>query len=205
MTVGDIAELVQQLVKGGVVRGRDTLDIAYYENLVISARDFLLFSQTRDKNSELFSRIKVTSTPKDYEIKDGVVELEAGYNIQGLNGVAGLSKSKQVICSLMMPLSSGEEYLVCNNFFTYYIPTQSRITFVNKPNDVKYLRVHSIAGSNLDDEISNDLSFLIIQQVMKLGQMSEEKRKDDSADGNGFDDYMKGMIKSYINNPEKIV
>jgi hypothetical protein len=96
MTIGAIAELVQQLVKNGVVRGRDTLDIAYYETLVISARDYLLFSNTRDKVSEMFTRFKVSAPPHDYEIKGGVVELEQGFNIQGINGVAGLSKSKEV-------------------------------------------------------------------------------------------------------------
>lgn len=204
MTIGAIAELIQQLVKNGVVRGRDTLDIAYYESLVITARDYLLFSNTRDKVAEMFTRFKVSAPPQDYEIKGGVVELEEGFNIQGINGVAGLSKSKEVVCKLMMPISSGEQYLVCDTMFTYYIPTQSQITFVNLPQKAKYLRVHSIAGSRLTDEVSNDLAFVIIQQVFKLGQMSEEKRKDTSADGNGFDDYLQNQIRQFSNSPNNI-
>lgn len=205
MTVAGTAELVQTLVKNGVIRGRDTIDIAYYESLVIAGRDYVLFTNPKQDNGRnLFTLMKVSAAPKDYEIKDGMVTWDSGFNIQGINGVATLSKSKQVIGSLMMPLSSGEEYLVSNSFFTYYIPTQAGSTFVNLPKGSKYFRVHSIAGSHLDDEISNDLAFIIIQQVMKLGQMSEEKRKDTSADGNGYDDYLLNQIRQLINAPNNI-
>ncbi len=205
MTIEQTAELIQQIVKNGVVRGRDTLDKSYYEFLVIAARDYVLFSNTKDKNNELFSRIKVTAPPRDYEINGGLVELPEGFNIQGINGIAGLNRQKDVTCKLMMPLSSGEQYLVCDTFFTYYVPSQRQISFVNLPENVKYLRIHSIAGSHMDDDVSNDVVYLIIKEAVTMLLPTEEIRPDTSADNNAMDDYIRNQIKQFINAPNNAI
>jgi hypothetical protein len=205
MTIEQTAELIQQIVKNGTVRGKDTLDKAYYEMITYAARDSVLFSNTLDKNKELFTRMRVTAPPRDYEIKNGKVELPEGFNVQGINGVAGLTKDKEVAKLLMMPVSSGEQYLVADTFFTYYVPSQREVSFVNLPNNVKYLRIHSIAGSHVDDDVSNDVVYLIIKDVVTMLLQSEEVRPDTSADNNAMDDYIKNQIKQFINAPNNAI
>jgi hypothetical protein len=149
--------------------------------------------------------MRVTSPPRDYEVKDGRVELPKGFNVQGINGVAGLNAHKQVVSSFMMPISSGEQYLVTDSFFTYYVPSQCDITFVNLKSYVKYLRIHSIAGSHVDDDISNDVVYLIIKEAVSMLLPTEEVRPDTSADNNAMDDYIKNQIKQFINAPNNAI
>lgn len=79
------------------------------------------------------------------------------------------------------------------------------IEFKNLPFNAKWVRIYNIAGADLNDTVSNDVMWLIIQQAMKLGQLSEEKRKDTSADGAGQDDAIQTQIRLQDNQPNNLV
>lgn len=204
MNIKGVAELCQSLVRGGVIRGKEPMDISYYEHLVIAARDYFIFEKKKGINP-LFMNMEVTSSITDIDIKGGVAELPSDYNTQGISGAVTLSKSGEVNCDMLLPISGGGQYLVCDSVFSYYIIEKNRITFKNIPKNSAKLRLHSIAGSDVNSEISNDLAFLIIKEVFKLGQASNEKRPDTSADGNPNDDYIANQIRQFINAPDKIV
>lgn len=204
MNIKGIAELCQSLVRGGVIRGREAMDISYYEHLVMSARDYFIFEKKKGVNP-LFLNLEVTSSITDIDIKGGVAELPENYNTQGISGAVALSKSDEVNCDMLIPISGGGQYLVCDSVFSYYIIEKNRITFKNLPKGSAKLRLHSIAGSDINSEVSNELAFLIIKEVFKLGQASNEKRPDTSADGNPNDDYIANQIRQFVNAPDKIV
>lgn len=204
MNVKQIAELCQKLVSGGVVRGDYPMDISYYEHLVMTARDYFIFEKKKGI-SPLFLNVEVTSSVNDIDIKGGVAMLPQGYNTQGISGAVTLSKSGEVNCDMLIPISGGGQYLVCDSVFAYYVIEKDKITFKNLPKNSSKLRLHSIAGSHVEDEVSNELAYLIVKEVFKLGQASTEKRPDTSADGNSNDEYIANQIRQFINAPDKIV
>ncbi len=203
MNIKQIAELCQKLVSGGVVRGDYPMDISYYEHLVMAARDYFSCEKKKGTNP-LFLNLEVTSSSNDIDIIAGVAILPEGYNTQGVSGAATLSKSGEINCDMLIPISGGGQYLVCDSVFSYYIIEKDRITFKNLPKNSSKLRLHSIAGSHIEDEVSNDLAYLIIKEVFKLGQASNEKRPDTSSDSNPNDDYIANQIRQFINAPDKI-
>lgn len=89
--------------------------------------------------------------------------------------------------------------------FTYYMPLAGSIEFKNLPFNAKKVRLYSVAGADINDNVSNDIMYLILKEVMKLGQMSEEKRKDTSADGNTTDDILQAQIRTQTNVPDQVV
>ena len=58
MTIAQGGEFIQRLVKNGVIRGRDTLRKEDYQNLVILARDYILFQ----KKSIIFYLLDISSS-----------------------------------------------------------------------------------------------------------------------------------------------
>ena len=202
MTIAQGGEFIQRLVKNGVIRGRDTLRKEDYQNLVILARDYILF-QKKQGGDLLSSNYSVVSAPKDFPISNHEVLLPNGYNIQGIQNLQLLTKGGQLLETSIFPMPAGLGNIV-DNMFTYYEPMATQIRFKNLPFNAKKVRVYSIAGSDANDTVSNDIMFLIIKETMKLGQLSEEKRKDTSADGNTQDDAIQEQIRQQANNPNQI-
>lgn len=203
MTIFQIGELLQNFVKNGVVRGRDTLSREDYMDLVIIARDHILFGLT--KGGQLVnSDIQISAQERDLPIDNGAVALPSKFNIQGITGMKFLTKADEEIDDMIIPVDAGESNSIVDRLFTYALLTQNSIKFRNKPQNAKKIRLWSMAGSSPDDEVSGDVAFLIFKEVMKLGQMSEEKRKDTSADGNRFDDYLANQIRQFQNAPNNI-
>ena len=204
MNIKQVAELGQKFASGGVVRGDYPIELPYYESLACAIRDNFIFEKKKGIGS-LFLNIEVTSSVNDIDIKGGIAMLPKGYNTQGISGAVTLSKSGEVNCDMLIPISGGGQYLVCDSVFTYYIIEKDKITFKNLPKNSSKLRLHSIAGSDIEDEVSNELAYLIIREMFKLGRESGERRPDTSSDGNPNDDYMANQIRQFVNAPDKIV
>lgn len=201
-TVEQLGELIQRLVENGVVRSDTKLDIDDYTHLVFSARDYLLYQ--RKIGGMTVTNSQVMSAPKIYAIKNSKVELEEGFCVQGIDGAILLDASEGEIDELLVPASPSKKLLLSKTLFTYYLPNTDYIEFVNLPKNARKLKLFTIAGSSAQDVVSEDIAFMIIQQVMKLGQMSEQVRTDTSADGNNFDDYLKNQIRQFMNAPNNI-
>jgi hypothetical protein len=204
MTIAQIGELLQRFVKNGTVRGRDTMTKQDYANLAILARDYILFAKKSGDNNMFFKIADVEAEPKDIEIKSDTVILPIGFNIQGITNVALLDKSETEMPDMVIRVSGGESVNITDKIFIYFILMQKKGTFKNRNGKGYKLRLYTIAGSDPGDQVSNDVAFIIFKECMKIGQMSEEKRKDTSADGNTFDDYLKNQIKQFINAPDNI-
>jgi hypothetical protein len=204
MTIAQIGELLQRFVKNGVVRGQDTLEAEDYQDLAILARDYVIFEMRRG-GASISSDTQVSTDPKYFEIKTKQVVLPKGYSVQGIRGMLFASSNKEEMDDAILPVDGGEKMSISDDIFTYAFITQNLITFRNLPQGAKYLVLYNIAGSSPDDDLPSDVAFLIFKECMKLGQISEEKRKDTSADRNNFDDYLQNQIKQFINAPNKIV
>lgn len=203
MTIIQGAELIQTLVKNGVIRGKDTLSREAYVHLVIVARDYILF-QKKQGGDILTTNASVVSQPKEYPIQNNAVILPKGYNIQGITALELLTKGGNYLEHSIFPLYAGAKNIV-DNMFTYYMPLAGSIEFKNLPFNAKKVRLYSVAGADINDNVSNDIMYLILKEVMKLGQMSEEKRKDTSADGNTTDDILQAQIRTQTNVPNQVV
>lgn len=203
MTLLQGAELIQNLVKNGVLRGKETLKKEHYVYLVSIARDYILFQKNKTSNN-FTTNNSVVSLPKTYKIEQGVISFPNTFNPQGIVSFEILSGAKQEIDITLFPLYAGAKTLV-NNIFSYYIPLANGIEFKNLPNNAKYAKIYSIAGADLNDNISNDIMFLILKEVTNLGNISEQKRKDTSADGNTTDDILQAQIRTQTNVPNQII
>jgi hypothetical protein len=203
MTVIQGAELIQTLVKNGVIRGKDTLSRQAYVQLAIVARDYIIF-QKKQGGDILTTNASVVSQPSEYVIQNNQVILPQGYNVQGITALELLTKGGGYLEHSVFPLYAGAKNIV-DNMFTYYIPLAGSIEFKNLPFNAKRIKLYSVAGSDLNDNISNDIMYLILKEVMSLGQMSEEKRKDTSADGNTTDDILQAQIRTQTNVPNQVV
>lgn len=201
MTIIQGAELVQQMVKNGVIRGRDTLTREVYVYLVKTARDYILF-QKKQTPDILTTNASVVNPPKDYDIQNNMVKLSEGYNIQGITSLELRTKGGEYL-SVPFPLYAGAKNIV-DNMFTYYIPLAGYIEFKNLPFNAKKARIYSVAGSDINDNISDDIMYMILKELMKLAGLSEEKRKDTSADGNTSDDMLQAAIRNQTNVPNQI-
>lgn len=202
MTIIQGAELIQQLVKNGVIRGRDTLTREVYVYLVKTARDYILF-QKKQTPDILTTNASVVNPPKEYKIQNNMLTLPQGYNIQGITSLELLTNGGDYL-SVPFPLYAGAKNIV-DNMFTYYIPLAGYIEFKNLPYNAKKARIYSVAGSDINDNVSDDIMFLILKEVMKLAGISEEKRKDTSADGNTTDDILQAQIRTQTNVPNQVV
>lgn len=201
-TVAQLGELIQRLVENGIIRSDTNLNVDDYSDLVLAARDYLLYQ--RKVNNLGLVNSQVVSKPKDYPIKDGKVIWESGFCIQGIDGAILLNAGGEEMCDLINPISPSSSALICDSIFSYYIPNTEYCSFKNLPRKAKQLRVFSIAGSSMDDVVSEDLAFMIIQQVFKLGQSSDAQKTDSSADGNNLTDDIKSQIRQLINQPNAI-
>jgi len=199
MTIAQGGEFIQRLVKNGVVRGRDTLTKYDYMHLVTLARDYILFQKKQGGNS-FSTNSSVTAIPKVFKIQNGQVVLPQGYNVQGIKTFELLTASEGNLGVSIFPLDAGAKNLV-DDIFVYYIPLAGQIEFKNLPFNAKKIRIYSIAGADLNDTVSNDIMFMIVKEVMKLGGLSEQIRKDTSADGGRTDDMIKAQIESQTNTP----
>jgi len=204
MTIGQIGELLQRFVKNGVVRGADTLTKEDYMDLAVLARDYILFELRKGGSLNGYDT-QVSTDPKFYPIKSKFVALPAGFAIQGLKGIFLANADKDELDDMVFLVDAGERMSISDELFTYAFITQNSITLKNIPNQAKYVKLYNIAGSDPEDDLPSDISFMIFKECMKLGQLSEEKRKDTSADRNTFDDYLQNQIKQFINAPNKIV
>lgn len=202
-SVEQLGELIQRLVENGVIRSDSNLTIDDYTDLVMSARDYLLY-QRKVNNMELVNG-QVVSVPKDYKIVSGKVTLEEGFCVQGIDGAVLLDGGDNEMCDLITPIAPSASALICDSIFTYYMPNTDYITFKNLPRNAKKIRLFTIAGSSKDDVVSEDIAFMIIQQVFKLGQASDAQKVDTSSDGNNLSDEMKNQIRQLINQPNQIV
>ncbi len=201
-TIAQLGELIQRLVENGVIRSDTNLNVDDYSDLVLAARDYLLY-QRKVNNMDLVNG-QVVSAPKDYPIKDGKVTWEKGFCVQGIDGAILLNSGGEEMCDLINPIAPSASALICDSIFSYYIPNTEYCTFKNLPRKAKKLRIFTIAGSSVDDVVSEDLAFMIIQQVFKLGQASDAQKTDSSADGNNLTDDMKAQIRQLINQPNAI-
>lgn len=199
MTIAQGGEFIQRLVKNGFVRGRQTLTKQDYMNFVILARDYFLF-QKKQGGYSFSTNSSVTSIPKIYKIQNGQVILPQGYNVQGIKTFELLSASEQRLGHSIFPLDAGARNLV-DDIFTYYVPMAGLIEFKNLPFNAKKVRIYSLAGADINDTVSNDLMFLIVKEVFKIAGLSEQVRKDTSADGGGTDDMIKAQIEAQTNVP----
>lgn len=203
MTIRQIGELLQRFVKNGVVRGNDTLTIRDYQNIAILARDYILFDKKRATSSMVFLQMDV-SKENQYKILGEYAELPSGFNVQGISSVTLMTEAKKPLDATLLPVSGAQFNIVTDGLFSYYAPLHNKLKFKNIPPNAYYANVVSLAGTDPDDEITNDIAFAIFKECMKLGQMSEEKRKDTSADGNKFDDYLQNQIRQFINSPNNV-
>lgn len=203
MTIRQIGELLQRFVKNGVVRGNDTLTIRDYQNIAILARDYILFDKKRATNSMVFLQMDV-SKENQYKIVGEYAELPSGFNVQGISSVTLMTEAKNPLDATLLPVSGAQMNIVTDGLFSYYAPLSNKLKFKNIPQNAYYANVVSLAGTDPDDEVTNDVAFIIFKECMKLGQMSEEKRKDTTADGNKFDDYLQNQIRQFINAPNNI-
>lgn len=201
-TIAQLGELIQRLVENGVIRSDTNLNVDDYSDLVLAARDYLLY-QRKVNNLNLVNG-QVVSKPKDYPIKDGKVMWEDGFCVQGIDGAVLLDAGGNEMPDLINPISPSTSALIYDSIFSYYIPNTEYCSFKNLPRKAKKLRVFSVAGSSVDDVVSEDLAFMIIQQVFKLGQASDAKKTDSSADGNNWTDDMKAQVRQLINQPNAI-
>lgn len=204
MTIGQIGELLQRFVKNGVVRGADTLSKEDYMDLAVLARDYILF-ELRKGGSLNGHDTQVSTDPKFYPIKNKFVALPYAFAIQGIKGIFLANVDKEEIDDMVLMVDAGEKMSISDQIFTYAFVTQNSITLKNIPDSAKYVKLYNIAGSDPEDDLPSDIAFMIFKECMKLGQLSEEKRKDTSADRNNFDDYLQNQIKQFINAPNKIV
>jgi len=203
-TVAQLGWLIQRLVEGGVIRTDTKLDEEDYTDLVFAARDYLLY-QRKISGFNLING-QTISPPKDYIIDvDKKVELEKGFSVQGIDGAVLIDGSGNEMSDLLMPMSPSSSALISDSIFTYYLPNTKYITFKNLPTNAKKLRVFRIAGSSPDDIVSDDITFMIIQQIFKLGMDSEKGVADTSADGNTLNDYQKSQVRQMLNQPNEIV
>jgi len=204
MTLLQGAELVQNLVKNGLVRGDDTLKKEHYVYLIAIARDYILF-QKKGTTFQYSTNSSVVNKPKEYEIKNGVATLPPTLNMQGIVSIALLNTHKQPIDNDIFPLYAGAKSIV-SNMFSYYIPLASAIEFLNIPTQAKYVQIYSISGADLNDNVSNDIMFLIIKEVINIGFNSEKQiNKDTTADGVGLADIIQTQIREANNTPNKII
>lgn len=201
-TIGQLGELIQRLVENGVINSNTNLTSQDYTDLVFSARDYILYQ--RKVGNLTLTNSQVVQVPKEYDIKNGKAILEENFNIQGIDGAVLIDLSGYEMEDMIMPLSPSASHLISNSIFTYYLPNQSFIEFKNLPKNAKKIKLFTIAGSSEDDIVSEDIAFLIIQQVMKIGQLSEASKLDSSADGNNNEDAIKNQIRQLINQPEAI-
>lgn len=204
MTIEQIGELLQRFVKNGVVRGAETLSKEDYMDLAVLARDYILFELRKGGALNSFDT-QVSTAPKFYPIANKYVELPKGFAIQGLKGIFLTNSDKEELDDMILMVDAGERMSISDDLFTYAFVTQNSITLKNLPNEAKYVKLYNIAGSAPEDDLPSDVAFMIFKECMKLGQLSEEKRKDTSADRNNFDDYLQNQIKQFINAPNKIV
>ena len=207
MTLNQIAELIQRLVKNGVVRGRDTLEVEDYLDTAILARDYVLF-EARKGNQMLYMDMGLVNTEHIFTIKNGAVSFSEvrGYNPQGISGsVELLDNSGENMGILLLPIASSTGMLVSDSVFSYSMISQSGITFKNIPKEAKKAKVYNVCGSSPDDEVNNAIAFMILQQIMKLGQLSEAQPKHTSADGNGFNTMLQEQIRQLTNTPNQIL
>lgn len=203
MTIAQGGEFLQRLVKDGVIRGRDTLKKDDYMHLVMLARDYILF-QKKQAGDNFSTNSSVTSIPKVFKIQNGKVVLPQGYNVQGIKTFELLSSGEDYLEYSLFPLDAGAKNMV-DNIFIYYIPLAGQVEFKNLPFNAKKVRIYSIAGSDINDTVSNDIMFLILKEVIKIGQLAEQSRKDTSADGNTTDDILQAQIRTQTNVPNQIV
>lgn len=201
-TVEQLGELIQRLVENGVIRSDTKLDRDDYTHLVFSARDYLLYQ--RKVNNLTLTNSQVVAEPKDYKIDNGKAYWEEGFCIQGIDSAVLLNSGDEEMDDLLLPMAASGKRLVADSIFSYYLINTKYAEFINLPRNSKKIRVYSIAGSSPDDVVSEDIAFMIIQQVMKLGQMSDTAKTDTSADGNNFSDDMKNQIRQLINQPNTI-
>jgi len=155
MTIIQGAELIQQLVKNGVIRGKDTLTREVYVYLVTTARDYILF-QKKQGGDILTTNASVVTQPKEYQIQNNTVILPKGYNIQGITSLELLTKGGNYLDHSIFPLYAGAKNIV-DNMFTYYIPLAGSIEFKNLPFNAGKVRIYSVAGSDINDNVSNDI------------------------------------------------
>lgn len=202
-TVRQLGELIQILVENGVINSNTNLTSDDYVHLVFSARDYLLYQ--RKLNNLTLTNSQVVQVPKDYAIKDNKIVFEDNFNVQGIDGGVLLDAGGHEMDDMIMPLSHSSSTLVSNSIFSYYLINQDFITFKNLPSNAKKMRLFTIAGSSEDDIVSEDMAFMIIQQVMKLGQMSETAKIDTSQDGNNQDDALRAQVRQLINTPNQVV
>lgn len=204
MTLYQIAELIQRLVKNGVVRGRDTLEVEDYLDTAILARDYILF-EARKGNQMLYMDMGVVNTEHIFPIQYGIVALPTAYNTQGISGVQLIDNSGEDMGVLLIPSATSASLLVSDSVFSYYFISQNTIKFKNIPQEAKQLKIYNICGSSPDDEINNAIAFMILQQIMKLGQLSEAQPKHTSADGNGFNTMLQEQIRQISDKPNQIL
>lgn len=204
MTLNQIAELIQRLVKNGVVRGRDTLEVEDYLDTAILARDYILF-EARKGNQMLYMDMGVVNTEHIFPIQNGVVTFTKGYNPQGISGVELLDNSGEDMGILLLPMASSASILVSESLFSYYFISQSGIKFKGIPKEAKHLKAYNVCGASPDDEVNNAIAFMILQQIMKLGQLSEAQPKHTSADGNGFNTMLQEQIRQISDKPNHIL
>ena len=196
MTIGQGGEFLQRLVKNGVIRGRDTLNKKDYQHLVMLARDYILF-QKSNIGELLSTNYSVVSKPKVYDIQSGFVTLPTSLNIQGVVRLQLLTKGEEVIGKTIFPLYAGSNAM--DDIFTYSQLIAGGIILLNIPYNAKKVKVYNIAGADENDTVSNDIIYLILKEAMKIGEISEQKRKDTSADGNTADDLLKAEIEKNTN------
>lgn len=201
-SVEQLGELIQRLVENGIIVGDPNLTVDDYTHLVFSARDYLLY-QRKATGMEL-TNSHVMNEPKDYKILAGKVVLEKGFCVQGIDGVVLLDAGENELPDLIMPMSPSGISLIANSIFCYYLPNTTYISFKNIPSGAKKLRIYTIAGSSPDDIVSEDLAWMIIQQIFKLGQLAKATKADTSADGNNTDDGLKEQIRQLMNTQNNV-
>jgi len=148
--------------------------------------------------------LEVTNVEHILPIKNKRVIFPKGYNPQGISGAELLDSSEYPIDDIF-PIPKNASPLINNSVFTYYKIGQKDIEFKNLPNGAKFLKVWNVCGTSEDDEVSNAVAWLIFQQIMKIGQSSEQIMKDTSADGSGMTDLQRNQIKQLINTPNAIL
>lgn len=201
-TVRQLGELIQILVENGVINSNTNLTSDDYVHLVFSARDYLLYQ--RKINNLTLTNSQVVQVPKAIKIINGRATFEENFNVQGIDGAVLLDKGGHKMNEAIYPLSQSAEQLV-DNIFPYYLLSQSYTEFKNLPHGADKIQFYTVAGSSEDDIISEDMAFMIIQQVMKLGQMSETAKVDTSHDGNNQDDALRAQVRQLINTPNTVV
>lgn len=202
MTIAQGGEFIQRLVKNGIVRGRDTLTKQDYQNLVMLACDYILF-QKKGIGDLMTSNASVVNIPKVHNIQDSLVTLPKEFNVQGIVQFELLTRAQEKLDIAIFPLNASAKNMA-DQMFTWYIPLAGQIEFLNLPFNAKKVRIYAIAGSDINDNITNDIMYLIIDRALKIGQLSEQKRKDTSADGNTQDDGLENQIRQLINQTNAI-